>query len=283
VVGGPNRPELASAVQDELEKLAQDNPKRLPVLPADLAIYRAITALTRGDQVSLRAAIQRGAAHARELHHGELLWHMERLRALADVNSSARAEGLAALRTLHGQATRESILHTMPFVAFDRAVVFGEFAPGAAIDDDMLNALAFDASEPPGIWSMKIRALSSAGLHDQARTMLRAVVPADDLVKLPCDSQYLGTLGHLSRAALALGATDYVRALYALLSRYPHHFTGHIAFLCEGSVPHLLGLLAQALSKHDAAREHLQRGLVMNEAAGFVALAEETRTLLASL
>ncbi|HEX6240021.1 MAG TPA: AAA family ATPase, partial [Polyangiales bacterium] len=33
VMGGPNRPELASAVQEELEKLAQDNPKRLPVLP----------------------------------------------------------------------------------------------------------------------------------------------------------------------------------------------------------------------------------------------------------
>jgi hypothetical protein len=205
------------------------------------------------------------------------------MRALVDVNGSARAEGMAALRTLHAQAVRESILHTMPFVAFDRAVLFNDFEPGGSIDDEVLNALAFDASEPPGIWSMKVRALASAGLYDQARTMLRAVVPADDVAKLPCDSQYLGTLGHLARAALLLGATDYVRALYNLLARYPHYFAGHICFFCEGAVPHLLGLLAQAQNKPDSAREHLQRGLVMSEAAGFNALAEEARSLLARL
>jgi hypothetical protein len=283
VMGGPDHQKLASDVQDELEKLAQDNPKRLPVLPLDLAFYRAITALTRGDQASQRAALQRAAAHARELHHGELLWHSERMRALTDVNGAARADGIAALRVLHAQAARESILHTMLFCAFDRSVICGDFSHNAPLDDELLNALAFDASEPPGIWSMKVRALASAGLHDQARTMLRAVVPADDLAKLPCDSQYLGTLGHLARAALLLQATDYIRALYALLSRYPHYFTGHIGFLCEGAVPHLLGLLAEAQGKLEQAREHLQRGLIMSEAAGFVTLAEEARRQLARL
>lgn len=283
VMGGPDHQQLATQVQEELEKLAQDNPKRLPVLPLDLAFYRAITALTRGDQASQRAAIQRAAIHARELHHGELLWHSERMRALTEVNGGARNEGLAALRTLHAQATRESILYTTVFCAFDRAVIFGDFSHAAPLEDELLNALAFDASEPPGIWSMKVRALASAGLHEQARTMLRAVVPADDLHKLPCDSQYLGTLGHLSRAALLLGATDYVRALYTLLSRYPQYFSGHIAFYCEGAVPHLLGLLAQAQGKHEEAREHLQQGLAMSETAGLKALADEARAQLMRL
>ncbi|HKO94214.1 MAG TPA: hypothetical protein VJU61_23835, partial [Polyangiaceae bacterium] len=279
VMGGPNRPDVASAAQSELEKLAQDHPKRLPLLPVGLTFYRAINALNRGDQVSLRAAIQRAAVHARELHHGELLWHSERLSALADINRSGQDEGLSALRALHAQAARQSIIHTLPFVAFDRAVVFRDFGPDSPLSDELLNALAFDASEPPGIWSMKVRALASAGLHDQARIMLRTV-PADDLRKLPCDTHYLGTLGHLTRAALEIGATDYVRALYRLLERYPQYFTAHISFLCEGAVPHLLGLLAKAEGDHAAARDHLQRGVVMSEIAGFSALADEARSQL---
>lgn len=282
VVGGPDQPELAGQVQDELEKLAQDNPKRIPVLPIDLALHRAITALTRGDQAAMRAAVQRGAAHARSLHHRELVWHMERLRALTEIGVGTPSEGSALLRSLHAQAERESLLHTEVFCAFDRAVVCEDFTSGTAPDEGTFNALAYDASEPPNIWSMKVRALAAAGLLDQARINLRAVAPAE-LARLPCDTHYLGTLGHLARAALALGALDYVRALHPLLARYPQHFAGHISFHCEGAVPHLLGLLALADGRREAAREQLQQGLAMSRAAGFRTLAGEAREQLARL
>jgi DNA-binding winged helix-turn-helix (wHTH) protein len=279
VIGGPDQQELAGQVQEELEKLAQDNPKRVPVLAIDLAFYRAVAALTRGDQPSLRAAMQRAAIHAREVNHREMLWHAERLRALSEFNAGARSESIASLRSLHAHARREALLNTEPFCAFDRSVVCQDFASGAAPDELTLQALGYDPSEPPGIWAMKVRALAAAGLRDQARVTLHAVAP-DALLKLPCDSHHLGTLGHLARAAIALGERDYVRALYPMLSRYPRHFAGHISFLCEGAVPHLLGLLAAAEGKRDVAREHVQRGVVMSEAAGFHTLVEEGRTLL---
>jgi hypothetical protein len=280
-MGGPDHQALASQVLSELEALARDNPKRLPVLPIDLALYRAISALTRGDQAALRAALQRAALHARELHHVELHWHSERLRALCDVNGSEREQGIATLRTLHAQAARESLLNTQPFCAFDRAVVCRDFDRHAPIPDELLGALDYDASEPPGIWAMKVRALESAGLADQARTMLR-VVAAQDLAKLPCDSQYLGTLGHLTRAALKLEAHDYLRALGPLLERHQDRFSGNISFLCEGAVPHLLGLIRLGQGERDRARAHLQRALGMSEAAGFHTLAHEARAALAS-
>jgi DNA-binding winged helix-turn-helix (wHTH) protein len=283
VHGGPDQPELARQIHDELSQLAQDNPKRIPVLPIDLAVYRAVGALTRGDQASMRAAIQRGAAHARELHHGELLWHMERMRALSEINGGARSEGLALLRALHTQAERDALLHTQVFCAFDRAVICGDFASASgAAHDAIVSALAYDPSEPPNIWSMKVRALAAGGLLDQARTSLRAVQPAE-LAKLPCDSHYLGTLGHLTRAALSLGALDYVRALRQLLARYPEHFAGHISFLCEGAVPHLLGLMALAEGRREQAREQFRQGIALSTAAGFGPLAQEAREQLARL
>jgi hypothetical protein len=281
-LGGPDHEVLARDVLDELEKLAHDNPKRLPVLPVDLSLYRAVSALTRGDLSSMRAAIQRVSAQTRELNHIELHWHSQRLAALADVNGAAREAGIAALRSLHAQAARESLFHTMPFCAFDRAVVCRDFAAQQPIEHAILNALAYDASEPPNIWAMKVRALCSAGLLDQARTLLRTV-PAGDLAKLPCDSQYLGTLGHLARAALALGARDYLLAVSHLLARYPNHFAADISFLCEGAVPSLLGLIAEAQGERELARSMLTRGLAMSDAAGFVGLSEEARDALKRL
>jgi hypothetical protein len=280
VMGGPDHQARATEVQEELEKLAQDNPKRIPVLPLDLAFYRAVTALTRGDQASWRAAIQRAAAHARELHHREMLWHADRLRALSEVNAGARSDGISTLVSLHAHARRETLLNTELFCAFDRSVVCAEFSPEAPPDEQTLNALGYDASDPPGIWAMKVRALASAGLRDQARVTLHAVSP-EALLKLPCDSQYLGTLGHLARAAIALGARNYVRVLYTLLARYPEHFAGHLSFLCEGAVPHLLGLLAEAEGQREVVREHLQRGVAMSERAGFLGLAAEVGAHLA--
>lgn len=47
---------------------------------------------------------------------------------------------------------------------------------------------------------------------------------------LPCDRDYLGTLGHLARATLLLGALDYASVLYRLLTPYPEAFAGHLDF-----------------------------------------------------
>jgi hypothetical protein len=118
------------------------------------------------------------------------------------------------------------------------------------------------------------------GLHNEALGVLRAR-SSGDLLRLPCDSQLLGTLGHLTRACVQLSALDYVEALESRLRAYPEHFAIHFSFLCEGSVPHLLGMLALLSGRHGDAIPLLETGIGMSERAGFGPCAADARWRLA--
>jgi hypothetical protein len=106
------------------------------------------------------------------------------------------------------------------------------------------------------------------------------LVPAERLTHLPCDREYLGTLGALARAAVSLNAEDYVRVLYELLSPYPEHFAVSLALLCEGSVSHLLGLLARNSGERERARRHFEVAASASKRAGLPACASEAQTEL---
>lgn len=278
--GGPAQAREAVEVEDELERLARENAEQMAVLPADLAIHRAINALQRGEAAATMAAIERARVKCRELRNNELMWHNQRFRALVHVNSGTWSDGVALLDTLHRQAERRSIPGTEPFCAFDRVVIFSELSGTSTLDDALRSALEPEASDPPGIWALKVRALATAGLAAEARAALQAVSPPE-LAQVPCNSHWLGTLGHIARAALLLEAPVYAEAAYALLEPYPDLFAAHLSFLCEGSVPQLLGMLAHALGRHASAVAHLETGIQMNERAGFAPRAAEARLQLA--
>jgi DNA-binding winged helix-turn-helix (wHTH) protein len=280
VQGGPAHAASRPAVEAELERLAREFPTRMRVLPAELALHRALDALQRGDAAAMNAAIERAVLRCRELRHLELSWHSQRFAALARVNAGMWPAGLTALEALHRQAEQRAIFGSEPFCAFDRAVVFGELSEALVLDDALRSALEFTAGDPPSLWSLNVRALAAAGLHDEARAALGAVAPAA-LAQLPCDANYLGTLGHLARGALAIGARAYYEPLYALLAPYPGHFAAHVAFSCEGSVAQLLGMLAAALGRHDAAIAHFTRGVAENDRFGLLPRAAEARLQLA--
>jgi hypothetical protein len=245
-----------------------------------LSMFRALGALQQGDYARVLTSLDFAAARARGLGKGELGWHIERSRVIADFNTGQSADVLGALAKLQQSADVHSTLGTAPFCAFDQTVIAREVAAEVSIGDAQRSALAFDSSEPPSIWSMKVRALAAAGLVDDATSVLQAVPPAA-LSDLPCGAHYLGTLGHLTRAALLLRARDYLAALYPLLERYPDLFAGHVSFLCEGSVPHLLGAVAHALGRRAEAVAHLERGVAMNDRAGLLRCAAEARLELA--
>jgi DNA-binding winged helix-turn-helix (wHTH) protein len=266
MLGGPAEAAETAAMVHELERMARDNPSQMPVLPLDLALFRLFTALQAGDAAGATHALERGAARARRLGKGEMAWHLERARVLVRVNAGERAGVIEELAALHRRAEQQCFLGTAPFCAFDRSVIAREFEAPIVIDDALCDALRFDESEPPSIWSMKVRALAAAGLRDEARALLEAV-PATALAELPCDAHYLGTLGHLARAALLLGARDYMTALYPLLARFPDAFAAHLSILCEGSVAELLGALAFALGRRAEAITHLERGIRMSDHA----------------
>jgi DNA-binding winged helix-turn-helix (wHTH) protein len=278
--GGPAHEAQAAQVKDELESIAGQDRRRAPVLPVQLALHGALAALQRGDAELTVTTLVQATARCRDVRHGELLWHSERFHALTRINAGAWSEGAAWLATLHRRAEQRPIVGIEPLCAFDRVVVFGELVDSMPLDDTVRSALDFAAPGPPSIWSLKVRALATAGLTGEARAALRTVAPAD-LARLPCDSCWLGTLGSVARAALLLRALDYAEAAYALLLPYPDRFAGHVSFLCEGSVSQLLGMLAHALGRHAPAIAHLQTGIEANERAGFVPRAAEARLQLA--
>jgi len=281
VQGGPLHQREADQAADELMQLQRQNPTpRMAVAPLYVALYRCVNALTRGDIGATNFAVEHGMAHAREVR-APLVWHFERFRALMQVNTGAWSEGIPALIALHLRAEQQQILGTEPFCAFDRIVVLGELLQdGPALDDALRSALDFDSNEPINIWSMKVRALAALGLLDESRAILRALTPAD-LARLPCGSQYLGSLGQLVRAVVRLGERDYAETLHALLVPYPQHYAANFSFLCEGSVPQLLGMLASMLGRHAEAVRHLEDALRLSERATLVLRASEVRLQLA--
>jgi hypothetical protein len=111
--------------------------------------------------------------------------------------------------------------------------------------------LAFDAADAPNLWSLKLRALAAAGLHAEARAGLRAV-PPEQLALLPCDRDYLGTLGQLVRVALAVDASEYLPALRPLLAPYPDRLAAGVSFVSQGSVRELLQAIDARVGAHIA-------------------------------
>jgi DNA-binding winged helix-turn-helix (wHTH) protein len=266
--GGPAEPTETAELLRELELLARDHPKKMPLLPLDLAMYRGFAALQQGDQIRATTAFEHGASRARWFGKGELGWHIERARVIMRMNSGQCAGVLEELAALHRKARTYSIFGAAPFWAFDRAVIARELDGEVSNETALRAALAYDKTEPPSIWSMKVRALAAAGFNDEAYAALRAV-PPEALAELPCDTHYLGTLGHLTRAALALGAREYLAALYPLLARFPNAFAVHVSVVCEGSISQLLGMVAHVLGRRAEGIAHLERGIAMAERAGF--------------
>jgi tetratricopeptide (TPR) repeat protein len=252
------------------------------VLPLDLALFRAVTAVQQGDRAGTMHALDASASRARMLGKTEIAWQIERSRWLARLNAGETAGIFDALATLQRSAQTQSILGTAPFWAFDRTVVARDLGIPISLDDELRAAMEFDDSEPPTIWAIKVRSLAAAGLTAEARAMFEAVPPTA-LAELPCSAHYLGTLGHLAAAALLLGARDYLAALYPLLARFPNEYTSPVSFYCEGSISHLLGSIAHALGRRDDAIAHLERAVRLDTQAELPRCAARARLELAQL
>ncbi len=278
LTGGPGHHRAPAEESREIERLCEENSQTLTLPPVFLGLHRAITSLQRGDVAASLSALEWSEARGRAVDSRELLWHVERFQALSRINIGASAEGIAALRSNHRRAVSDAILGTEVLRAYDRAVVLS--AETTASADALRAVLARDPDDPPSVWSLKARALAAAGLHEDARAALRSVVP-HRLAFMPCDRDYLGTLGALARVAITLRELEYAEALYPLLAPYPTYFAAHVGFFCEGSVSELLGRLARLLGRPNDAIHHLKAAVAASERAGLAGCAAEAREAVA--
>jgi hypothetical protein len=148
--------------------------------------------------------------------------------------------------------------------AYDQCVVSAEV--GKLSCREVRAALEPDSADSPNICALKVRALARAGMHDEAHAQLRAFA-SERIGRLPRDRDYLGTLGALAHAVIALRANAYVDVLYGALAEYPEHFAADGSFCCE-PVPRLMGLLARSQARHVEAASLLAQSAAMAERAG---------------
>ena len=279
LVGGPVHYTEAGEVALELERLAVQHPAQMPVLPISLAHHRAVQSFQQGDRMALMAAIDRGCMRARVLHSAQKIWYCERFALLARLQFTPSREALHELeRSVYTE--QGTIWGSELFCAFDGTVTRAQLGQAAPLSTELHDALRYESADPPGVWAIKLRALTESGRLDEARGALRAV-PAAELAQLPCDADYLGTLGNLTRAVLILRMTDYAEALYALLAPYSQLFAVGYTLFCDGSIAQLQGMLAEYLGRNETAITHLELGLRHNERIGLNARAHETRLQLA--
>jgi hypothetical protein len=261
-------------------KLNERHPLTLTVPPALLELHLAIRALQAGDLPTVTATLERCQATCRKLDGRELGWQVERAQVMQRHNTGEGPAVIEELRALHERAARESLPGAKLLAAYDQCVIGSEV--GGLDRSSLRRWLARDSSDPPNIWSIKVRALAHAGMHDEALIQLHGVTP-ERLHSLPRDRDFLGTLGAVVQAVLELDAQEYFAPLYELLAVDSEHFAAHVSFSCEGSIAQLRGSLAQRLGLLSEARELFARGLQRSEQAGLTRAAAVSRSLLAEL
>jgi hypothetical protein len=278
--GGPAHRAEANACMQELRALCEQYSRLLTLPPAFIELHRAITSQQDGDLLAQDTALVRCEKLARAVGGRELLWHAQRFAAHALINVGEGDRGIANLQELHRRASEDSLLGVELLCVYDREVVMRSASDPAHKSEGAV--LAPDPADPPSIWSIKVRALAARADRREAHVAL-SMVPAEQLARLPCDRDYLGTLGSLVHAALSVSALDYMAALYELLAPYDNHFAAHVTFSCQGSVAQLRGMLAHRLGRRDDAISLLKLGNELCERAGFKLSAEQARLELAAL
>jgi hypothetical protein len=245
-----------------------------PLLSTLLELHCTLTAVQHGHVPAMTRALERWEHRFRELDDdGEMRWHLERLRALMQINVAQAVDGRAALLALHRRShCCSERAGTSLFCVYDQHVVL---APGELCGSPTL-LCAPDAYDPPNIWALKLRTLAAVGSLDEARSSLE-LVPAERLAELPCDREFLGTMGALARAALCLNAREYMASVYQCLLPYPQYFAVNLSGYCEGSVSLLLGLLARGIGDGQRAQQHLDAAVAHSQQAGLQGCVAEAR------
>jgi hypothetical protein len=271
-----DRAHAADAMR-EIEQLCRTPGMSMTVQAVLLEAHRAVAALQDGELPNTYAALDRGLTRSKQLD-ADLHWMFQRMRALTRIHEGDGAGGTQQLMSLERPERSNRAFASDLLCVADSLLVLQ--APARVPATSLQACLAADPDDPPNIWALKIRTLCAAGVLSEAASQL-AEVPSTELAELPVDRDYLGTLGALTRAALALDARAYLEAIEPLLRPYTQYFATNIAFHCEGSVLQLLGLIAARLGRPTDALQLLTEAITLSERRSMGASAAQARLELA--
>jgi DNA-binding winged helix-turn-helix (wHTH) protein len=254
----------ASDAMQALGLLGQCLAGRITRVPMLLDLHRAIRSLQVADMAGFDAALDRCEAAARTFGEHELDWYVERARAMQIFYAGDSQTAVKRLQALHRAGPRAAPPGSGLLQAYDQCVISAEISKLSS--RELRALLEPDSADSPNIHALKVRALASVGMHDEARAQLRAFAP-ERIARLPRDRDYLGTLAALTHAVIDLRAEAYVEALFSALAEYPEHFSADISFYCE-PVPRLMGLLAHMQARDAESAALFATAAAMAERAG---------------
>ncbi len=195
--------------------------------------------------------------------HMHLDWVARHGRAMqaildGDFQSAERFanEALELGRTTHGEHV-EGLYGVQMFTIRREQARLSEVAP---VIRRLLDENPGDAAWKPGF------ALIAAelGHHEPARRMLNEL--AEHEFQLPHDAKYSATLGYLADAVVMIDDPDMAATIYERLLPYRDmNITIGVTTVCYGAAGRRLGALAAVSGDWNAAEEHFERALELDE------------------
>jgi DNA-binding winged helix-turn-helix (wHTH) protein len=278
----PDRREYADMLADELDRELRANPQLaqqgLIVAPW---LYRIVSAAQRGDKAGLQRAIAERKALVK-LNNVELEWHQERIPLIMSMNRGEFAGLQQKFERLREQAHRMQLQAWRDVWGRDYGTYLmwtGDISSFAARARPALRASEMDI---PMIRARKIIALAEYGFHADSRRALDQL-PRSWLKDLPHDREYLVVLSELATASAIVGNLERCRELYDLLCPYAGHYAASVSYHNEGSISHMLGLLARALGRDVDALARFEASYQHNTNFELFAAALRSRFELAKL
>ncbi len=280
--GGPQRPAAQTErLVSELQRVSAREPHHARVRTGyELGMFQMIYATQRGDRAGFERALAALDATVQQFGFTELKWHHRRMQLAARMNRGELADAYPELQALHRDAERYGFFahemicgHDLLVWALDSVVI-------DPVPDAALIPARPDPNDPPNVLALKLRTHLDLGQPEVARAIL-ADFSARGIERLPCDRDYLGTLGHLAAAAAALGERPAAQALHDLLAPYAEYFATDVSLHCRGSIAHFLGVLARALGRLPEAVARFEHAVARNDAFGLRLRAADSRYELA--
>ncbi|MFI5306442.1 MAG: AAA family ATPase [Polyangiales bacterium] len=279
--GGPDDHERASAIAAELERLSSSRGGlERGAWSIELRVARIVALLQRGQLTEVQRVVDDFGATANALHHSELIWHYERMRAVLQMNVGEFAEARAALTALKDRAERGQLHGRKTLEAIDWGELIRQTSDIRPFAAQLSAALRGDPGDAPTVHAYKLHALVQLGLLQEASAALQAL-PVSTLYDLPKSRDYLAILGHLSTTSAATRSVGHAAALYELLEPYPQLCVASLSLHCYGVVSHFLGILSRSLGRPEQARAHFERALADHERLGLRPHLARTRYELA--
>jgi len=279
--GSPRDYPNARLIIDEIERLICFEPEMSSLASLGVQLFRITSSLQRGDQQAIQEALDGFGEKARRYKATELGWHQQRMGVVQRMNAGELDGVSEALSELREQAERFDLETGRMLNNLDLGVLLSLTSDIRPLAAEFVHRLEADESDPPSIWATKIQKMVEFGSPTKAEAALRRIA-VTDIYELPADLGYLDTLTSLAVGSIGIRATEYIDAVYELLSPFSQYYAAGFSFHCGGSIAYYLGMLALALDRNRDAVAHFEYALEQNERFGLKAHVIRTRCELAS-